>query len=37
MPFAELEEVIELLTGSGRILMEIDHKLDLIVAILEER
>lgn len=33
----QLDEVIELLAGSGTMLMEIDQKLDVIVAILEER
>jgi hypothetical protein len=34
--FRQLEAVIELLSGLGRILMAIDAKLDLIVDLLEE-
>ncbi len=34
---SQLDDVIELLAGSATMLMEIDQKLDIIVAILEER
>jgi len=37
VPLLQLDEVIELLAGSATMLMEIDQKLDVIVAILEER
>ena len=37
VPLPQLDEVIELLAGSATMLMEIDQKLDVIVAILEER